>query len=92
MRRKCIITDTFAKEAPMIPFSALAKYNIEVVCEYITKNIPVPVRDFTSPPQLIVIRSFDVNEPGCEVDDLKRGVVGGSILRGVLKVCAFQTF
>lgn len=33
-----------------------------------------------------VIRSFDVNKPGCEVDDLKGGVAGGSILRGVLRV------
>lgn len=44
------------------------------------------MRDFTSEPRLIVIRSFDVNKPGCEVDDLKGGVAGGSILRGVLKV------
>ena len=56
------------------------------MCEYITKKIPVPVRDFTSQPHLIVIRSFDVNKPGCEVNDLKGGVAGGSILRGVLKV------
>ena len=35
---------------------------------------------------LLVIRSFDVNKPGCEVDDLKGGVTGGSILKGVLKV------
>ena len=35
-----------------------------------------------------VIRSFDVNKPGCEVDDLKGGVAGGSILKGVLKVWA----
>ena len=33
-----------------------------------------------------MIRSFDVNKPGFEVDDLKGGVAGGSILRGVLKV------
>jgi len=38
-----------------------------------------------------VIRSFDVNKPGCEVDDLKGGVAGGSILRGVLKVRGFFT-
>lgn len=44
------------------------------------------MRDFTSPPRLIVIRSFDVNKPGCEVEDLKGGVAGGSILMGVLKV------
>lgn len=38
---------------------------------------------------LPVIRSFDVNKPGCEVDDLKGGVAGGSILKGVLKVNEF---
>ncbi|XP_044767780.1 eukaryotic translation initiation factor 2 subunit 3 isoform X2 [Neomonachus schauinslandi] len=59
---------------------------LNVVCEYIVKKIPVPPRDFTSEPRLIVIRSFDVNKPGCEVDDLKGGVAGGSILKGVLKV------
>lgn len=37
-----------------------------------------------------VIRSFDVNKPGCEVDDLKGGVAGGSILKGVLKVKYFS--
>ena len=38
-------------------------------------------RDFTSPPQMIVIRSFDVNKPGSEVDDMQGGVAGGSILQ-----------
>lgn len=33
-----------------------------------------------------MIRSFDVNKPGAEVDELKGGVAGGSILQGVLKV------
>ncbi|KAJ8920550.1 hypothetical protein NQ315_005419 [Exocentrus adspersus] len=80
------VQGTVAEGAPIIPISAQLKYNIEVLCEYITKKIPVPVRDFTSEPRLIVIRSFDVNKPGCEVDDLKGGVAGGSILRGVLKV------
>lgn len=80
------IQGTVAEEAPIIPISAQLKLNIDVVCEYITKKIPVPQRDFLSQPKLIVIRSFDVNKPGCEVDDLKGGVAGGSILRGVLKV------
>lgn len=80
------IRGTVADGAPIIPISAQLKYNIEVIAEYICKKIPVPVRDFTSSPQLIVIRSFDVNKPGEEVDDLKGGVAGGSILRGVLKI------
>ncbi|XP_077743548.1 eukaryotic translation initiation factor 2 subunit 3 isoform X4 [Canis aureus] len=81
-----LLIGTVAEGAPIIPISAQLKYNIEVVCEYIVKKIPVPPRDFTSEPRLIVIRSFDVNKPGCEVDDLKGGVAGGSILKGVLKV------
>lgn len=80
------IQGTIADGTPIIPISAQLKYNIDAVCEYIVKKIPIPVRDFTSEPRLIVIRSFDVNKPGCEVEDLKGGVAGGSILKGVLKV------
>ena len=80
------LSGTVAEGAPIIPISAQLKYNIEVICEYLSKKIPIPIRDFTSQPRLIVIRSFDVNKPGSEVDDLKGGVAGGSILRGVLKV------
>lgn len=75
-----------AEGAPVIPISAQLKYNIEVICEYVVNKIPIPLRDFTAEPRLIIIRSFDVNKPGCEVDDLKGGVAGGSILKGVLKV------
>ena len=42
-----------------------------------------------SGPEITVVflsRSFDVNKPGSEVEDLKGGVAGGSILRGVLKL------
>jgi len=80
------VQGTVAENAPVIPISAQLKYNIEVICEYIIKHIPIPFRDFKSDARLIVIRSFDVNKPGCEVEDLKGGVAGGSILRGVLRV------
>merc|ERR1719162_1525205 len=80
------IEGTVAEGAPIIPISAQLKYNIEVVCEYIEKKNHGAIRDFTSDPHLIIIRSFDVNKPGSEVEDLKGGVAGGSILKGVLKV------
>ncbi|EPQ55891.1 hypothetical protein GLOTRDRAFT_121283 [Gloeophyllum trabeum ATCC 11539] len=80
------VKGTVAESSPIVPISAQLKYNIDAVNEYIVKRIPVPVRDFTSTPKLIVIRSFDVNRPGAEVDDLKGGVAGGSILCGVLKL------
>ena len=44
---------TVAEGAPIIPISAQLKYNIEVICEYICKKIPIPLRDFTSQPRLI---------------------------------------
>ena len=63
-----------ADNAPIVPISAQLKYNIEAVNEYIVKKIPIPVRDFTADPRLIVIRSFDVNKPGAEVDDLREAL------------------
>ncbi|KAK4857241.1 hypothetical protein QYF36_025994 [Acer negundo] len=80
------IKGTVAEGAPVVPISAQLKYNVDAVCEYIVKKIPIPERNFTSPPHMIVIRSFDVNKPGSEVDDITGGVAGGSILRGVLKL------
>lgn len=80
------ITHTVAEGAPIIPISAQLKLNIDVVAEYICKKIPIPTRDFTSSPRLIVIRSFDVNRPGSDVHELRGGVAGGSIIQGVLRV------
>lgn len=46
------IQGTIAEGAPVVPISAQLKYNVDAVCEYLVKKIPVPVRDFTSPPQV----------------------------------------
>ncbi|EDO15676.1 hypothetical protein Kpol_1008p14 [Vanderwaltozyma polyspora DSM 70294] len=80
------IRGTIADGAPIVPISAQLKYNIDAVNEFIVKTIPVPPRDFMISPRLIVIRSFDVNKPGTEIDGLKGGVAGGSILNGVFKL------
>ncbi|KAL7006355.1 eukaryotic translation initiation factor 2 subunit gamma [Cystobasidiomycetes sp. EMM_F5] len=80
------VRGTVADSAPIVPISAQLRYNVDAVVEYIVKHIPVPVRDFTSDARLIVIRSFDVNKPGAEVDELKGGIAGGSILTGVLRL------
>ncbi|KAL3811093.1 hypothetical protein ACHAXA_008070 [Cyclostephanos tholiformis] len=80
------VVGTVADSAPIIPISAVLRYNVDLVCEYLVHKIPVPVRDFTSDPRLIVIRSFDVNKPGQDVSNLQGGVAGGSILQGVLRV------
>ena len=77
---------TVAENAPIIPLSAVLRFNIDIVCEYIARHLPVPSRNFAGVPRLIVIRSFDVNKPGEDVQSLKGGVAGGSILQGVLRV------
>lgn len=81
---KAFLKGTCAETAPIIPVSAQLKYNIDVICEYISRHIPVPPRNFTASARLIVIRSFDVNKPGSEVEAIKGGIAGGSILQGVL--------
>ncbi|KAF4711203.1 Eukaryotic translation initiation factor 2 subunit 3, partial [Perkinsus olseni] len=80
------VKGTVADSAPVVPISAVLRYNLDVVAEYLCTQIPVPVRDFTSSPQMIIIRSFDVNKPGQDAEELMGGVAGGSILKGVLKV------
>ncbi|KAJ5907424.1 hypothetical protein N7495_000106 [Penicillium taxi] len=80
------IRGTVADGSPIIPISAQLKYNIDAVCEGLISRIPIPVRDFTASPHMMIIRSFDVNKPGAEIDELKGGVAGGSILNGVIKL------
>lgn len=59
--------------------------NIDAVNDALV-SIPVPVRDFSMDPYMMVIRSFDVNKPGADIEELKGGVAGGSILHGMLKM------
>lgn len=75
-----------AESAPIIPLSAVQKFNIDVLAQYICTHIPIPQRNFTDKPKLIVIRSFDVNKPGQDIQNLKGGVAGGSLLQGVLRI------
>ena len=81
---RSFVSGTVADGAPILPISAQLQYLLLLAVTLL--KIPPPLRDFTSSPQLIVIRSFDVNKPGAEADELQGGVAGGSILRGILKL------
>lgn len=60
------IKGTVADHSPIIPISAQLKFNIDAVCEQLVTRIPVPIRDFTQAPQLIVSVSIDgTNAPNC---------------------------
>ncbi|MCD6444910.1 translation initiation factor IF-2 subunit gamma [Candidatus Bathyarchaeota archaeon] len=83
---KKFIEGTVAEDAPIIPISAQHRVNIDYLIEAIEKHIPTPKRDPSKPPLMYIVRSFDVNKPGTRPADLQGGVVGGSIVQGVLRV------
>lgn len=83
------VRGTRAEKSPIVPISAQFKYNIEFVLQYMCEFLPVPQRSLATAPKLIVIRSFDINKPGCSVESLKGGIAGGTLMQGVLKVGDF---
>jgi len=78
------VAGTVAEGAPVVPISAQLSCNMDVLAEYIAR-IPPPVRDLSSAPRMLILRSFSVNKPGQDVDHLIGGVVGGSLVRGILR-------
>jgi translation initiation factor 2 subunit 3 len=76
---------TIAKNSPIVPMSATFGYNIDVLLDYISQ-IKVPKRAIDESVKMIIIRSFNVNHPGTKINELKGGVIGGTIVRGMLKV------
>lgn len=83
---QAFVEDTIAATAPIIPVSAQRAVNISAVIEAIETQIPTPARDTGKPPNMSILRSFDVNHPGTAADRIEGGVVGGSILQGIFKV------
>jgi translation initiation factor 2 subunit 3 len=83
---KDFIEDSVAEDAPIVPISAQHEVNIDVLLETIDEEIPTPERDLEADPKMLVARSFDINKPGTDAEDLRGGVVGGSIVEGELEV------
>ncbi|MBI2448847.1 translation initiation factor IF-2 subunit gamma [Candidatus Pacearchaeota archaeon] len=73
-----------AENAPIIPVSAQQGINIDLIYEQLA-NVPVPKRDKESKPMFVIARSFDINKPGTNVDDLKGAVLGGTLKKGIIK-------
>ncbi len=80
------LLETYGYTAPIIPTSAHHRINIDALVEAIETHIPTPERDLSKPLRMYVARSFDVNKPGTRPQDMKGGVLGGSIIQGKVKV------
>ena len=78
------IKGTIAEGAPIIPVSAQKNVNIGALVQTLDATIPEPERDPSASPLMLIARSFDVNKPGSSWKDLRGGVIGGSVIRGVL--------
>lgn len=83
---KKFVRGTIAENAPVIPVSAQQRVNIHYLLQAIEEHIPTPKRDLEAEPKFYVARSFDVNKPGENVQNLKGGVLGGSVVRGKFEV------
>lgn len=82
---KAYVKNTCAESAPIIPFSAQKRYNIDILCEYIVKYFGQVTR-IESAPKMNIIRSFDINKPGSSISSLTGGVIGGTLIAGQFKV------
>jgi len=76
---------TCAENAPIIPMSAHQDLNLGILIKVIEEYIPTPKRDLEKPPIMYTARSFDINKPGARPNELQGGVIGGSLIQGVLK-------
>jgi translation initiation factor 2 subunit 3 len=76
---------TVAEDAPIIPVSAQHKLNMDALIWAIQDRMPTPKRDQAVDARLSILRSFDVNRPGTEIEELVGGVVGGSIVQGMFR-------
>jgi translation initiation factor 2 subunit 3 len=84
---KEFVKGTVAENAPIVPVSAQSGVNIDLLIKTIEDTIVAKVeRDVSADPVMHVARSFDINAPGTLPQDLKGGVIGGSLIRGKLKV------
>ena len=82
---KKFVKGTCAEGAPIIPVSAHQDINIDVLIKAMEDFIPTPKRDLEKPPLMYVARSFDINKPGARPNELQGGIIGGSLIQGILK-------
>jgi len=80
------LAGTEYQDASIIPISARANANIDVLLRAIQESILTPSRNLQKDPLMLVARSFDVNRPGTKPKQLVGGVVGGTVKQGRFKV------
>ena len=80
------VKGSVASEAPIIPISAQHKLNIDALIGAIESTIKTPSRSTNKAAIMHVLRSFDINKPGLDLEKVKGGVIGGALIQGELSV------
>ena len=83
---KNFVKGTIAENAQIIPISAQHGINIDLLLESIEEGIKTPNRSINDNPLFFIARSFDVNKPGQDINNLIGGILGGAVKQGVFRL------
>jgi translation initiation factor 2 subunit 3 len=81
-----LATTGIACDAPVLPVVAQRAINVEAIRHWLHRRVVVPQRNIHDAPRMLVVRSFDVNHPGSEIDQVVGGIAGGTLQCGVLRI------
>lgn len=73
-------------DVPIIPVSANLNINKDVLIYALVNNFKSEPHKVGKQLKMYVVRSFDVNKPGTDVEKMVGGVLGGSIVSGTIKI------
>ena len=79
------LKNTPAEHSDIIPISANFGSNIDIVARYLA-NLKIPQKSLDKPVKMIIIRSFNINKINTSIDNISGGVVGGTIIQGILNI------
>ncbi|MFA6088482.1 MAG: translation initiation factor IF-2 subunit gamma [Candidatus Woesearchaeota archaeon] len=83
---KEFVKGSVAENAPIVPISAIHNANMDKLVEAIQTVIPTPIRSDRDELMIHIARSFDINKPGSDPTKVIGGVLGGTVVSGILKV------
>eukprot|EP00477_Mikrocytos_mackini_P000830 GAHX01000889.1.p1 GENE.GAHX01000889.1~~GAHX01000889.1.p1 ORF type:complete len:443 (-),score=74.56 GAHX01000889.1:26-1354(-) len=82
---KDFLLGTKAADSPIVPLVAKLEVNIDVICERLCNWVKEPERDLEGDPEMMIVRSFDINRAGTDLSELQGGIAGGTLLKGMIK-------
>lgn len=82
---KSKLINTPAERSDIIPISANFGCNLNVLAHYLA-TCKIPEKELHKPVRMIIIRSFNINKVNTPAREIQGGVVGGSIVEGMINL------